>query len=428
MHPDSSTTPLYVAIDIGKNVHCYGAYAGPDLRPVRPPQDVRSTRLGYSQLQTWLREQIQAGQYAPLIVGMEPTGIYHEAWAYALQADFGSEIGLRFLNPYQTKQKRKQLQNGRRRKSDPLDVEAIAHCLRDGLGNPACLHHDQTLSFELWAADFRQLHHEQQRVQLDLLTQIDRLWPGALVDIKAFRRAHPTLQAPEPLLLSHPLQRTLLRLMLEHRPNPHDWTDLSQEDIQAFFRSHHLRCGPHTARKVFQVVQEALLPPPNLAIPLAQRLQTTFARYQHIEQGMAQLQQQAEELVPSSPAAVLLTFSGIGAFLAAQYLAYVVDIQRFAHADQVWSLAGFDVQQDDSGDRRHLGKITKRGHPGLRQVLFSIGLNTSQHCPAIAQAKQRALQRGKGPVGAVIHAAHKANRICFHLLKHQVPFDIKQVR
>ncbi len=64
----------------------------------------------------------------------------------------------------------------------------------------------------------------------------------------------------------------------------------------------------------------------------------------------------------------------------------------------------------------------------MRSVLFSIGLNTSQHCAGIAQAKQRATHHGKRPIGAVLHAAHKANRICFALLTRQVPFDPDRVR
>lgn len=41
----------------------------------------------------------------------------------------------------------------------------------------------------------------------------------------------------------------------------------------------------------------------------------------------------------------------------------------------------------------------------------------------MARAKQRARAHGKGPVGAILHAAHKANRLCFHLLFHQKVFD-----
>jgi hypothetical protein len=33
-----------------------------------------------------------------------------------------------------------------------------------------------------------------------------------------------------------------------------------------------------------------------------------------------------------------------------------------------------------------------------------------------------------GDVAATLHAAHKANRICHHLLYHQVPFDPDRLR
>ena len=129
MQIDSSTTPLYVGIDIGKNVHCYGGYAGGELKLISPRQEVRNNQPGYETFRVWLQTQVTSQCYAPILVGLEPTGIYHEAWAYALQQDFGDQIALRFLNPYQAKQKRRQLQNGRKKKTDPIDVEAIAYCV-----------------------------------------------------------------------------------------------------------------------------------------------------------------------------------------------------------------------------------------------------------------------------------------------------------
>lgn len=423
MQVDSSTTPLYIGIDIGKNVHCYGGYVGGELRLICPRQEVRNNLAGYESFQAWLQAQITCAQYGPIIVGLEPTGIYHEAWAYRIQQGFGDQIEFRFLNPYQTRQKRRQLQNGRKKKTDPLDVEAIAHCLRDGQGNPANLPGQGTIRFDIWAAEFRQAYREHQRLQLSILTQWDRLWPGVLVDVKAFQKAHPQLKAPEPLVLSRPLERQLVRLMLDENPNPYYWQAFSAEALQSLFREKGLRCGPATAKRVFRAAHEALLPPQPLAETLAERLHTDFCHFLELVKRLEQLQQQAEALVPQSPAAVLTTVPGVGSYLAAQYLAYVVDPHRFDHADQIWSMAGFDVEQDDSGDRRRMGRITRRGDPAFRAVLFAIGLNTSQSCPAIALARQHALKHGKKHIGAVIHAAHKANRMCFFLLLHQVPYD-----
>jgi transposase len=117
MQTDSSTNPLYVGIDIGKNVHCYGGYAGGELQLIAPRQEVRNNQTGYEVFRTWLQGQVTSHCYAPILVGLEPTGIYHEAWAYAIQQDFSDQIDLRFLNPYQTRQKRRQLQNGRKKKT-----------------------------------------------------------------------------------------------------------------------------------------------------------------------------------------------------------------------------------------------------------------------------------------------------------------------
>jgi len=428
MHMQFTTAPLFVAIDIGKNVHCFGGYAGQGLAAIDPIQEVRSNRLGYAQFCAWLNAQLDGERYAPIVVGLEPTGTYHEPWAYAIQADYGHRIDFRFLNPYQTKQKRKQLKNGRRRKTDSIDVAAMAYCLRDGIGQPPRLPRHAACDFSIWAAAYRRMHREQQRLQVNLLAQIDRLWPGALVNVKAFQRAHPNMPVPQPLVLSRPLERKMIQILLEHAPNPHHWKDSSLSDIQVFFRGHGLPCGPAKAQKLYDVVHHALLLPPDLTERLSQRLQVDWAHYQALQRESDHLEQEAEHLVPFSPAAVLTTVPGISDFLAAQYLAYVIDARRFQHADQIWSLSGFDLEQEESGDWRRVGKITRRGNPGLRHVLYTIGLNTSQRCPAIARAKRRALQAGKGPVGAVIHAAHKANRMCYRLLSDQVAYEPERMR
>lgn len=428
MCAQSSTVPLYVAIDIGKNVHCFGGYAGMDFQPIGPIQTVRSNRPGYAHFSAWLTQQLSHKRYGPVVVGLEPTGCYHESWAYAIEDDYESQIDLRFLNPYQTKQKRKQLQNGRRRKADPIDVEAIAYCLRDGLGHPARLPRQSAFRFGLWAATFRRVYREQHRSQVNLLSQIDRLWPGALVNVKAFRAAHPEMPEPRPLVLSRPLERQMVQLLLTHAPNPYDWRDLSLSDIQAFFRGHGLPCGPVKTQKVYHVVHGAILLPQDIAAYLAQQLQSDWRRYQVLRSEVDLLRREAEGLVPSTSAAVLTTVPGIDAFLAAGYLAYVVDAQRFQCAGQIWSLAGFDPAQEQSGDGRRVGRMTRRGNPGLRHILYSIGLNTSQCCPAIRRAKERAREHGKGRVGAVIHAAHIANRMCYRLLRDQVAYDPERMR
>jgi transposase len=427
---------LFVTLDIGKNVHWFGAYAGFELTPVIEPFKVRSDRAGFEQVTAIIDGLLSCGQYHQVVLGHEPTGVYHEAWSRALaeryapyrQGEAEPALNYQFLNPLLSSRKRAELTKGRKRKTDRIDLRAIAYCLRDGLGQPAFLASDQALRFQLWGQAYRTNHRQRQRLTVAILAQLDRLWPGALVNLKRFRKMHPELETPVPLVRSKPLERQRVRTILQHCPNPHHFLALGQDGIQAFFRTHLGRCGPVTAHLAYNVVKNALLPPPDLAELLAGQLQADFEHYLALEQRFEALADQAQHLLPHSPADILTTVPGISALLAARYLAHLGHPQRFKQAKEIWAFAGFDVVSEESGDFRRIGQITKKGAPGLRDTLYLIGFHTAQKMPAIGRTKQRALARGKGEVAATIHAAHKANRICHHLLYHQIPFDPDQLR
>ncbi|MFC1975319.1 transposase [Chloroflexota bacterium] len=427
---------LFVTLDIGKNVHWVGVYAGFDLKEVVPPFKVRSNRQGFGRVTTMLDALLACGQYEQVVLGHEPTGIYHEAWArelydrYQPQREGTSEprLDYRFLNPLASKRRREALNNGRKRKTDPIDLKAIAYCLRDGQGQPAFLATGQELQFHLWGKAYRNTERERRQLTRTLLSQVDRLWPGAVVNIKRFQKMHPELETPVPLVLSKPLERQRVQAILNHCPNPHQLLALGQEGIQTFFRQHIGRCGSVTAKLVYGLLQNAVLPPPEVAHLLADYLQADFQRYLSLNQRLETLKQQAQILVPDSPAAVLTTIPGLSPFLAARYLAYLGHPQRFLAPGQIWAFAGFDLITNESGDFRRLGKITKKGAAGLRDTLFLIGFHMANQIPAMTRLKNRAVERGKGKIGATIHVAQKANRICHHLLFHQIPFDPRKLR
>jgi transposase len=423
-------------LDIGKNVHWFGAYAGFDLQEVVSPFKVRSDRQGFGLVTTMLDALLACGEYEQVVLGHEPTGIYHENWARELSERYQPQregrtaprLEYRFLNPLASKKRREAQANGRKRKTDPIDLKAIAYCLRDGQGQPAFLPTGQELQFQLWGKAYRNTERERRQLTRTILSQLDRLWPGAVVNVKRFKKMHPELEVPVPLVLSKPLERQRVRAILTHSPNPHHLLNLGQDGIQAFLRQHIGRCGPVTAKLVYNLLQNAVLPPPEVAALLADYLQADFQRYLSLDQRLETLKNQAEIIVPNSPAAVLTTIPGLSPFLAARYLAYLGHAQRFHSPGQIWAFAGFDLVTDESGDYRRLGKITRKGAPGLRDTLFLIGFHMANNIPAMADLKKRAIQRGKGEIGATIHVAQKGNRICHHLLYHQIPFDPRKLR
>jgi len=414
---------LYVPIDFGKNVNWYTACAGQELVRVWPERKVHNHKQGYAQLAGDLSQALASGGYGAIQVGYEPTGIYHEAWIQALLVDFGHQVAVRQIHPATSHAKRQELQHGRQRKSDAIDLEALSFCLRDGLSTPAPQLTVEDLRFEVWVSAYEQLLEAQSRLKQRLATQLDRLWPGMLVDVEKFAQAHPDLEVPEPLLHSRPLERGLLHAIVIYRPNPQEWRGLSPQHIQAFVRQHTGRCGPKTVAKIQQMVGRGLYLAADLAQPLAERLQADFHTYLEGQQRRTQMEQAAEDLVEHSQAAVLLTIPGISAPLAARYTGHAGAIGCFATSGQVWALAGYDPTLDDSGDHRGQPKISRKGAPAFRNTLYLIGFHTAKRCPAIRRAYQKALAHGKGAVGAVIHAAHKANRMCFQLYTTQQPYD-----
>ena len=421
----------YVAIDIGKNVHWFGVYTGLELETVQAAVKLRSNQHGLAQVCQIIDQLLGSGEYDRVVLGHEPTGIYHENWTRALleryeeyrQADSHPQFEYRLLNPLLVKKERETMSNGRSRKTDPLDVQAMAHCLQKGLGYPAFLPSGQELQLALWTRTHRQLQMQQREVEMQVLAEVDRLWPGLLVDTKRFAKSHPELEVPVPLVRSKPLTRQSVQAILHHCPNPHEFAALGVGGIQAFFRHHIGRCGEATARKAYRLVTEAVLPPPTVAAVLAGQLQREMKRYMALDEQERELAAEAEQLVPHTPAAVLTTIPGISPYLAARYLGYVKQHQRFDSAAQVWAFAGFDPVLEESGDYRRVGKISRKGNPGLRDTLYLMGYHTARHLPAVGHVYQQALARGKGKVGATLHAAHKTNRLCYRLLYEQRPFD-----
>ncbi len=421
---------LYVAMDMGKNVHWLAAYEGPSLQVVQEPVKLRSHQAGLAQVRQWLDGWLGSGGYEQVVLGHEPSGIYHENWARALQQRYAEQPALdyRFLNPLLVKRQRDTRDSGRRRKTDALDLVAIAHCLRDGLGYPATLPTGAELCLASWTHQHRQLSRRQRHLALALLALLDRLWPGLLADVARFQQFHPGLEPPVPLVHSKPLTRQRVQALLHHCPNPHDFLALGPSGIQTFFRQQVGRCGPAAAAQAYRIVSTAVLPPPEVAALLAAQLQQQAQAYQALTEQLADLAAQVQQFVPHTTASVLTSIPGVSPLLAARYLGYLQHHRRFDQPQQVWAFAGFDPVLQESGDYRRRGRITRRGHPGLRDTLFLIGYHTAHHVPAIQQVYQQARQRGLGPVKATIHAARKANRLCHRLLYDQCLFDPQRSR
>jgi hypothetical protein len=428
-----SITPgtLIIAIDIGKNVHWFGCYRYDGrLAEVVVPQKVRSDLVGFAHFTATVDRLLAAGQFPAAVLGNEHTGVYHEPWAWQITEHYRSQmrpdaacpVSYRWLNPLLT-HKRQTETSVRQRTSDRTAVAAIAACLADGLGHPAQLLTGDLAALRELVRRYEQLSTQVRYISRQLLPQLDRLWPGAVVNVQQFHRAHPDLEPPTPIVTTDALNRDRLGVLLRHCPNPHDALALGAPGLIRLFHEHGHRAGPQTAAAILTALRYSPLPPKAAAELLATRLQADYQHYCALTATQADLSAQITALVPHTPAQWVDSVPGISPLLAARYLAPIGDVQAFTTASQIWALAGYDLVTAESGDTKRVGHITKRGSPALRDTLYQIGFHTASRCPPIGTAFLAARTRGLGETAAVIHAAHKANRLCFTLVRDQRPYS-----
>jgi transposase len=423
MSPDFTTEDtLIAAFDIGKNVHWLGCYDG-RLNVIVAPHKLRSDLPGFAQATATIDPLLGDGRFRQALLGNEFTGVYHEPWAWEIQRHYAPHmrpeaacpVEYRWLNPLLTK-KRQDETALRQRTSDKTSVRAVAACLADGLGHPAHLYTETGARLRELVRTLEQLTGQQRHLMHQLLPQVDRLWPGAIVDVKQFQAAHPELEPPTPIVQTHALDRDRLGALLLHCPNPHDALALGADGLQALLRQHVGRAGPKTVGALLALLQRAPLPPKEVAAIYAHRLQADYAAYVALHERICAAEAALVALVPASDARFLDAVPGISPLLAAQYCAHIGDVLWFPSASQIWAMAGFDLNSAESGDTKRNGHISKRGSPAFRDTLFQIGQHTARHCATIGLTYLAARERGLDEVAATIHAAHKANRLCFCLL------------
>jgi hypothetical protein len=245
-----------------------------------------------------------------------------------------------------------------------------------------------------------------------------------VVNVKRFKRAHPDLPVPTPIVQTKPLERDSLRLILEHCPNPYHVRDLGVQGLIDLFHQHGLRCGPVTASRIWQCACHSLLPPRPMVEVYLLGLQRFLADETHWLQRRQEAEQHLHAIALRTPARHLLSIRGLSPLWAAYYLDLVGFPPRFDWADQVWSYVGFDTVLKQSGDSNphKRFRISRRGDPFYRHVLSWMGSLAAGHHPTFGLVFVQARERGMGTWGAAIHTAHKLHRVCFRLLLDDRPY------
>jgi len=120
---------------------------------------------------------------------------------------------------------------------------------------------------------------------------------------------------------------------------------------------------------------------------------------------------------------LLTSFPGIGIYSALGLVLNIISIERFPSAKHLASYFGVHPVYKKSGDKSGAYRMSKKGRPALRNVLFMVVRSAIIYNPLIKDVYIRHLKTGKSKMSALGVCMHKVLRIVFGMLKHQTEFN-----
>jgi transposase len=211
-------------------------------------------------------------------------------------------------------------------------------------------------------------------------------------------------------------------------------TDVHDAWLLARFLAHeaaHLRPFRPQSRRAQRLW--ALLARRATVIQSRQQLQQSFAQVRlsiqalltQFNQLLRRLDQQIQGLIRElgwwSDYRRCQSIPGIGPATAAALVA-AYHRGAFANSDAFVAYLGLDIRLRESGRCRGQAKLTKRGAPELRRLLYC-GSNAASNHPRFAAYRQRLLDRGLCKIATRVALARKMTRIAFTLMNNREFFE-----
>ena len=144
------------------------------------------------------------------------------------------------------------------------------------------------------------------------------------------------------------------------------------------------------------------------------------------------VQRRLERLSKQMPdAQTLMTIPGIGVLTATALVSFVGDVRRFRSGRQLAAYLGLTPREFSSGNKRRLGRITKRGNSYVRMLLIH-GARSALRAGKLSQEPDdlRAwaldVERRRGHNVAAVALANKLARVAWRLWRDQRPFESRR--
>lgn len=398
-----SESTLIIGADIAKHNHVARAQ---DFRGIEFGKALtfQNTRNGLNGLVYWIRTLMKEHQKTEVLFGIEPTGHY-----WMPLAEFLRKYGIKLVlvNPMHVK-KSKELDDNSPTKNDHKDARVIAQLVKDGRYSEPHIPTEIYAELRVGMNMRDRLTEDLRRVQGRIHNWLDRFFPEFLTVFKDW-------------------EGKAALLTLQSFPLPQEIVAKGVVGIIECWKQEVKRAvGIKRANELFTVAKDSIGLTEGLLMA-RQEIMTLLNQYKLIQQQLEQLMQQVENLLNQIPGTTqMLSIPGVGLVTVAGYIAEVGNLEDYQHPRQIQKLAGLNLKENSSGKHKGQTRITKRGRPRLRALLFKCIM------PLVAKNQEfKALHRyyttrAENPLKkkqSLIALCCKLIRVLFVLGRKQIPYE-----
>ena len=385
---------LIATIDGGKDTH-YGYYRCPDGTECKAFAFLNNGR-GFQEFWERISSAARTHGLEELIVGFESTGPYMEPLVQFLRNKTG--VRLVQVNPMHTK-RLKELTGNSPLKTDRKDPKVIADIIELG--------HALTVVIpEGPAAELRRLTQGRERTIASRTRLFNQLQSLLVISF------------PEFLQVMTDVKSASAQHLLRHYPTAEEIVALGEASLAMLLRKvSRGKLKEDRARALFEAASESVgVRDGRSSMLLEIRLMLeTIASYDRFIDGVEAEMEKHLEQIPYSR--VILSLRGIGSVTAAGLIGEVGDFTKFGTISEVMKLAGLDLYEVSSGKHRGKLKISKRGRPLMRKLLYFAALSAVRKGGTMHEWYQRALGRGMMKTKALVAVSRKLLGIIFALVR-----------
>lgn len=387
-----------VPVDVGKSA-AMAMVCDFTGRRLAAPFTFRQDRSGLGELVERVKRVLPDG-VALVRVGVEACGHYHRP--VVASGLLPAQWQLVELNPAWVSAQRK-VNGTARRKTDPIDLVAIADLLLAGRGYEVAVGDEPLVQLCAWVAHRRRRVRVRSGLKNQLLGQVDRCFPGlggALADV---------------------LGTKVGRLVVSEFADPARLAKLGVDRFRAFAARRDVVVQVKVAERLVAAARQAL-PLPEAAVA-RQVLAADLELLADLDVQVLDAEARIGGLIPATRYAVLTSGPGWGQVRAGAYAAAVGEPSRWASHAKIYRASGLTPSQYESAGRRRDSGISREGSVELRRALLDLGIGLWHRDPAARAYAAGLRERGK-PGGIITTAlARRANKIAFAMVRDQTLYD-----